>query len=141
MSEADHFIPGKYEKIDGLQIIKGMAPWQIVENVMEFMSEFEAYTRDGYLKPYWSKVALDSEEELRRLETSRPAVRRFFNNVCGEIFFIGYSEKPEGRTDIWFLPMISSVLEVYPERPSLYPSEITFEFKYDPDVLASWKEG
>ena len=147
MNSDNTLLPLKEDSLEikiGNETVKGWTGrsiQQISADMVACMDELKAYKLDNHLKPYWSSVVLESEAEIKRLETVQQYVRRYLNYPCGEIYFIVYVQRPEGRTAKWFSPTSRTIVEVYPEIKGFFEyvsindtPEITFEFKYDPEV-------
>ena len=123
-------------------------PEQITGDIINFANEVQKYKDRHALWLWWSKVPIESEEELNRLDDIHTHIPTLFygSYFSGEVYFIGYGKRPEGKTDKWFIPMRHEILEIYAEftlegtLPAAPITELSFDFVYSPEALASLGE-
>ena len=97
---------------------------QIIQDLLYFINKVKKFSKYDKLKPFWSTVKLESEEELERLNTVRGNIQMFYDRPIGPVYFIGYTTE---KADRWYLSYLNTVLEI--KRPEIF--EFNFECKIE----------
>ena len=84
-------------------------------------------------QPYWSKICIESEGEIERLERIRENLLLFYYPPNGPVYFMGYQKMEGVRFTRWYFPLKSIYLGVRDEK--IPTRTIEFEFKYDSELL------
>ena len=85
---------------------------EILRDINSFVEQM--HQEDDGSQPPWSAVRIKDKKEVERLINVRQGIQATYNypHFVGEVIFLGYKEKPEGKFDVFYLPFLKTILHI-----------------------------